>query len=59
VYTDYLKRAPDDLATMLKVGRLYQSIGAHEAAMTAFRYVAERDPHNQALQTMLAAAGDE
>ena len=54
VYTDYLQQAPDDLTSMLKLGRLFQSIGADDAAYAAYGYVLERDPDNRAASTLLA-----
>jgi tetratricopeptide (TPR) repeat protein len=57
VYNDYLGKAPDDLATLLKLGTLYRQIGADESARMAFSYIAERDPQDRAAQRMLAELG--
>jgi len=53
VYSDYLEKAPDDLATMLKLGNLYKDMHADDAARMAFNYVLERDPDNGAAKAML------
>lgn len=52
VYTDYLKRAPDDLATLLKLGKLFQEAGAVDSARWAYDYVLQQSPGNQAAQTL-------
>jgi len=53
VYSDYLQKVPDDLGTMLKLGKLYKDMHANEAARMAFNYVLERDPENGAAKAML------
>ncbi len=53
VYSDYLRKVPDDLGTMLKLGKLYRDMHADEAARMAFNYVLERDPENGAAKAML------
>jgi tetratricopeptide (TPR) repeat protein len=53
VYTDYLSKAPGDHVVMLRLGRLYQSMGVHEAARTAFDYVVKNDPENKAARALL------
>jgi tetratricopeptide (TPR) repeat protein len=53
VYSDYLQKVPDDLGTMLKLGKLYKDMRADEAAQMAFNYVLERDPDNGAARAML------
>lgn len=52
-YTEYLKKAPDDLGTMLKLGRLYEDMEVWEAARWAYGYVLELDPKNSAAQELL------
>ena len=52
-YKDYLKKVPDDLATMMKLGTLYKDLRAGEAARMAFNYVLDRDPGNGAAKAML------
>lgn len=53
VYTDYLNKAPGDLATMLRLGKLYQSMGVREAAKTAFSYVLKNEPDNKTAKALL------
>ena len=53
VYTHYLNAAPDDLISMLRLGKLYQSIGVKEAAKTAFDYVLEKEPDNKTARSLL------
>jgi len=53
VYSDYLQKIPGDLATMMKLGKLYKDIHADKAAKMAFHYVLERDPDNGAAKAML------
>jgi len=54
VYANYLKKVPDDLVTLLKLGQLYQTIGAEDSARWAYQYVLEKDPANGAAPTLLA-----
>jgi tetratricopeptide (TPR) repeat protein/uncharacterized Rossmann fold enzyme len=53
VYTDYLSKAPGDLATMLRLGKLYQGMGVADAAKTAFSYVLKNEPENTTAKTLL------
>lgn len=53
VYSDYLSKAPGDHVAMLRLGKLYRTIGAVDAARTAFTYILEHDPENKAAQTLL------
>lgn len=55
VYTDYLQKVPADILTMLKLGRLYQEIGALDSARSAYDHVLEQSPDNQAAQRMRAS----
>lgn len=57
VYTQYLSQAPGDHVTMLRLGKLYQSIGAMDAARTAYTYILDQDPDNQAARTLLDEIG--
>ncbi|MCB1876992.1 MAG: DUF115 domain-containing protein [Chromatiales bacterium] len=57
IYTEYLKRAPHDLASMLKLGQLYEGMGVADAARWAYAHVAEQDPNNQAAKTLLTRLG--
>ncbi len=53
VYSQYLQRAPHDLETMLRLGKLYLEMQILEAARMAFQFVLEEEPNNQAAQTLL------
>ena len=53
VYSGYLEMAPSDFGAMLKLGRIFQMVGATDSASWAFNYVLEKDPGNQAAQTLL------
>lgn len=53
-YNLYLQQAPDDLTILLRLGKLYQSIGANEAAGSAYRYVLQQEPQNRTASTLLA-----
>ncbi len=57
IYTNYLSKAPDDHVAMLRLGKVYQAMGAEDAAKTAFCYVLEKDPDNRAAQSLLQQAG--
>lgn len=51
-YTQYLDNAPDDLATVIKLGQLHQDAGNTEVALQIFDYVLERDPANLAARQL-------
>ena len=53
IYTGYLNMAPGDLVSMLRLGKLYQSIGVKEAAKTAFNYVLQQEPDNKTARSLL------
>ena len=53
IYHDYLDKMPEDLATVIAVGRFYLELGAMDAATDAFCYVLERDPGNHAARALL------
>ena len=57
IYTNYLSKAPGDHVAMLRLGKVYQAMGAEDAAKTAFCYVLEKDPDNKAAQSLLQQAG--
>jgi len=52
-YTGYLSKVPEDLASMMKLGILYKSIGVREGAAWLFDYVYRKDPDNLAAKRML------
>jgi hypothetical protein len=55
VYTDYLQRAPNDLGTMLKLGKLFQDSGALESAQLAYDYILNKDPDNNTARQLQSA----
>ena len=54
-YSSYLRLAPNDVAAVLKLGQIFQMVGAADSANWAYNYVLEKDPDNQAAQTLLGA----
>ena len=54
VYTDYLKRAPQDLLVMIKLGKLYRQLGVDDSARWVFSHVIEQDPANKIARQQLA-----
>ncbi len=59
IYHRYLDQIPDDLATVITVGKFYLELDAQQAAVDAFNYVLKRDPGNRAARTLLHQAGME
>ena len=57
IYHSYLDQMPDDLATVITVGKFYLELDVPDAATDAFNYVLERDPDNHAAHTLLKRAG--
>ena len=55
LYARYLEQIPEDLSTMLRLGRLYQESGIIDGARWAFEHVLERDPDNRAARSLRAA----
>ncbi len=55
LYARYLEQVPEDLSTMLRLGRLYQENGVIDGARWAFDYVLEHDPDNRAAHSLRAA----
>lgn len=54
LYVDYLENVPSDLGVLLKLGQLYQGMGAHDAARQVFQMVLEQDPDNGAARGLLS-----
>ena len=54
LYVDYLEKVPSDFGVLLKLGQLYQSMGAGDAASQVFQMVLEQDPENGAARELLA-----
>lgn len=52
-YTSYLTQVQDDLASMMKLGILYKSLGVKEGAAWLFNYVYSKDPDNTAAKRLL------
>lgn len=52
-YSRYLEMAPQDFGAMLKLGKIFAIAGSAESASWAYNYVLEKDPGNQAAQTLL------
>lgn len=52
-FSEYLTRVPEDMAAMLKLGRLYKDLGYGEAAKMAFGFVLEQDPNSGAAKHLL------
>jgi hypothetical protein len=46
VYADYLEQVPNDIYTLLRLGKLYQDQGIDDGARWAYGYILERDPDN-------------
>lgn len=53
-YTDYLLANPDDLNTMMKLGKLFQQCGSAEGVSWTMSYILGKDPHNQTAQKILS-----
>ena len=53
IYTDYLLNNPDDLVTMMKLGKLYEQCGSAEGVTMAMNYILDKDPDNHTAKTML------
>ncbi len=59
IYHRYLDQMPDDLATVITVGKFYLELDAKQAALDAFQYVLKKDPGNSAALTLLRQAREE
>lgn len=57
VYTDYLLENPDDLDTMIKLGKLFQQCGSVEGVVWTMGYILDKDPKNQTAQQILRETG--
>ncbi|MCF6211285.1 MAG: DUF115 domain-containing protein [Gammaproteobacteria bacterium] len=55
LYARYLEQVPEDLSTMLRLGRLYQENDVIDGARWAFDYVLQRDPDNRAARSLREA----
>lgn len=57
IYTDYLLANPDDLNTMMKLGKLYEQCGSEDGVAMTMNYILDKDPHNHTAKTMLTTLG--
>lgn len=53
LYARYLEQVPEDLGTMMRLGKLYQQQGILDGARWAFDYILEREPDNLAARALL------
>ncbi len=53
IYTDYVLANPDDLNTMMKLGKLFQQCESAEGVEWVTSYILDKDPDNQAARSML------
>jgi hypothetical protein len=53
IFTEYLKRHPYDMHTMMKLGMLYFQIEAYESAQWTLRHVLSKQPENIAAAEIL------
>ena len=53
IYTDYLLNNPDDLNSMMKLGKIYHQYEATEGVEWAMNYILSKDPDNQTAKAML------
>ncbi|WP_429884593.1 6-hydroxymethylpterin diphosphokinase MptE-like protein [Geoalkalibacter halelectricus] len=52
-YVDYLDHVPSDIGVLLKLGQLYQTMGAEDAARQVFEIVLAKEPENSAALSLL------
>lgn len=55
IYTDYLLATPEDLDTMMKLGKLYAQHGATDGVIMTMNYILDKDPDNHTAKAMLAS----
>ncbi|MCF6338431.1 MAG: DUF115 domain-containing protein [Gammaproteobacteria bacterium] len=55
IYTDYVLANPDDLNTMMKLGKLYEQCGSIDGVTMTMNYILDKDPDNQMAKTTLAS----
>ena len=54
IYTDYLLANPDDLNTMMKLGKVFQQCGSAEGVEWTMNYILGKDPKNHVARQMLS-----
>ncbi len=57
LYVDYLERVPSDLGVLIKLGRLYHSMGVSDVARQVFQMALEQDPENYAIEELISDCG--
>ncbi len=55
IYTDYLLENPDDLNSMMKLGKIYHQYESTEGVEWAMNYILSKDPDNYAAKAMLSS----
>ncbi len=55
IYTDYLLTNPDDLNSMMKLGKIFHQYGSAEGVEWAMNYILGKDPDNHAAKAMLSS----
>jgi hypothetical protein len=53
IYTDYLLANPDDLNTMMKLGKVFRECGSIEGVTWAMNYILGKDPMNHVARQIL------
>jgi hypothetical protein len=53
LYVEYLDMVPSDLSVLLKLGQLYRTMGAEDAARQVFQIVLGQDPVNDAAAKLI------
>lgn len=53
IYTNYILENPDDLNSVMKLGKIYQEFGAADGVEWAMNYILSKDPDNHAAKAML------
>ena len=57
VYTDYLLANPNDLNTMLKLGKIYLQEGVADGVAWTMSYILDKDPENKEALELLSEMG--
>jgi len=53
IYTDYILANPDDVNSVMKLGKIYHEHGSTEGVEWAMNYILGKDPDNQTARAML------
>lgn len=54
IYTDYLLANPDDLNTMMKLGKVFRDCGSAEGVTWTMNYILGKDPDNHIARKLLS-----